>query len=98
MATEAFQCQYPEKFGARVMVHLTNGDVLQASVSDAWGDPENALSESDLIAKARTLLSAAGMQGADVEALISASMGLWQTPDLSAWSQMWPQHPEHSLL
>lgn len=47
--------RFPRHYGASVRVHLAGGRVLEAARTDAWGDPEEAMAEADIDAKALAL-------------------------------------------
>lgn len=55
-ASDAYDTVYPARFGAAVHV----GEDMIA-VPDALGDPENPVTDSQLVAKARTLMEAGGV-------------------------------------
>lgn len=76
VATEAFTTPYPRHFGSAVMITLTTGETLSRSVSDAWGDSENPISDDALFAKARALMAAAGLAADRADALVDAALGL----------------------
>ncbi|MEX1249824.1 MAG: MmgE/PrpD family protein [Hyphomonas sp.] len=67
----AFTRAYPGRFGARV-----SGGGAAVEVADAWGDPENPITDDEVKAKTRALLAAADWSAADAEALIGAASGL----------------------
>ncbi|MBK5502676.1 MmgE/PrpD family protein [Peribacillus sp. TH14] len=48
---------YPEKWGAVVEIELTNGKILSKQTNYPKGDPENAVTSQDLIAKFEQLTS-----------------------------------------
>jgi 2-methylcitrate dehydratase PrpD len=75
-ATEAFTTPYPRHFGSAVTITLTTGETLSRSVSDAWGDSENPISDDALFAKARALMAAAGLAADRADALVDAALGL----------------------
>ena len=75
-AAEPFAGRYPGRFGAGVEITLADGDRVAAHVDDALGDPENPLAETALIAKARTLMTFAGVSPGAAARLIKATLGL----------------------
>jgi 2-methylcitrate dehydratase PrpD len=75
--SDAYQQAYPEHFGAAIEVTLEDGRQLSASVTDAWGDPENPLSDSQIADKARQLMKAAGIL--NTEALINETLALGES-------------------
>ncbi|KIL45148.1 MmgE/PrpD family protein [Jeotgalibacillus soli] len=46
---------YPEKWGAGIEVHYTNGDIVELKTDFPKGDPENPVSAKDLLEKYRNL-------------------------------------------
>ena len=63
---------YPARFGAEVELSLLNGQAHCVRMSDALGDPENPMSERQILQKAETLLAEAGLSAATAEALVTA--------------------------
>jgi len=53
--------EYPQHYGARIEATLTTGAIVQAAVTDAWGDPALPLNIQDLDAKFSTLLLKVGV-------------------------------------
>ncbi len=77
-----FTRAYPGRFGARVSRGST-----AVTAPDAWGDPENPITDEEVQDKTRALLSAARWTRSDAEALIAAASaltGLGQPDDLLA--------------
>ena len=60
-AAEPFVSRYPGRFGAAVKVTLADGGTVEATVDDAWGDPENPMTDAALLDKARMLMGYAGV-------------------------------------
>lgn len=58
-----FTEKYPAHFGSHVSVQLASG-VLEASVQDAWGDPEVPMSQEAIKAKAWRMMQAGGLTDA----------------------------------
>lgn len=56
-----FNDAYPRHYGSGVRLTLSDGEVLDARVDDALGDPENPLQPSAIRDKATTLMRAAGV-------------------------------------
>jgi 2-methylcitrate dehydratase PrpD len=77
-ADVAFSARYPAHFGARVTVLDASGATLAAETPDAWGDTENPMSRSDVIAKFRMLASAADIPEATASAIETATLALSQ--------------------
>ncbi len=67
---------YPEAWGAAVSVRTADGHLLHARRVHCKGDPENPVSEADLIAKAHDLLASGGLGRAAADRLIDAVLGL----------------------
>lgn len=57
--TQPWASQYPQHFGAEVTLKLVDGSTLRDQVCDALGDLERPLSDTMIIAKARSLMAAA---------------------------------------
>lgn len=60
---EPYASDYPKSWGGSVVVKLKSGRTLSATRTHAKGDPEAALSEEDLIAKAEMLFAHAAEDG-----------------------------------
>ncbi|MEP0203336.1 MAG: MmgE/PrpD family protein [Halioglobus sp.] len=75
-ATEPWVSAYPDAWGSRVFVTLTDGDQLTAQRSFAKGDPELPLTDSEMITKAEMLLAYAGLEENEVEQLIAQVMAM----------------------
>lgn len=73
---QPYEERYPARFGARLSVTLADGRLLVREQADALGDPENPLPGVRAVAKARTLMQAAGMDEDAVERLIADCLGL----------------------
>lgn len=73
---EAFTHAYPAHFGAEVTVTLPDESKRSARVADAWGDPENPLSQEDVVAKFHRLADWAGIPLDLAEALRDAALDL----------------------
>jgi len=58
---------YPARFGAIVSI-----GTRRVRVKDAWGDPENPMTDEDVYAKSRTLLEASGWAAADAADFLEA--------------------------
>jgi 2-methylcitrate dehydratase PrpD len=83
-AAEPYASAYPARFGAEVCVRLSDGSEHMATAPDAWGDPENPVSEADVIAKARDLIEWGGRS--DAHRVIEAALGLAQGGSLAAFA------------
>ncbi len=77
---ERFSTVYPAHFGAALTVETVDGKRIRHEVSDAWGDPENPMSESAVRNKARMLIEASGysaLRAADIaDATLQLADGL----------------------
>ncbi|MDR3498626.1 MAG: MmgE/PrpD family protein [Parvibaculum sp.] len=83
-AEEPYRSAYPKSWGARVRVTLNDGTVLEATRTNAKGDPEAALSHDEMVAKARMLLAHGKVREPD--RIIDGVLGLaadGTLPDLS---------------
>ena len=67
---------YPQAWGVEISVESADGRRFSASRTDAKGDPENPLSEPELIAKSRTMLIESGLTKGRTEALIESILAL----------------------
>ncbi|WP_339670679.1 MmgE/PrpD family protein [Dasania marina] len=67
---------YPDSWGSAVSVTCTNGDRLVATRTAAKGDPELALSNDEMIAKAKMLLDHGGYSQQQAEKIIEGVLGL----------------------
>lgn len=74
---------FPRHYGARVRVTAADGTVTQASCPAAWGDPENPMSEADIIGKFRANAAHGRVAAADADRILQAVLGLPDAPDLS---------------
>ena len=83
-ADPIFSARFPECYGARVTLHFADGSRLQQQVDETRGDPSHPLSETELLAKAGTLMDAAGLS--------AATAANWQQAclDLSEGSELAP--------
>jgi 2-methylcitrate dehydratase PrpD len=83
-----FTRAYPLHFGAAVSVTLADGTVLREDVPDALGDPENPLTEDEILAKATMLMQSAGVASpADV---IAAALALAEDAPVARLNDMLP--------
>jgi 2-methylcitrate dehydratase PrpD len=71
---DPFESAYPDAWGARVAVRLTDGSKVEAARTQCRGDPEAALDTAEMIAKARALMQFGGLN--DPDALIDAVLGM----------------------
>lgn len=92
-ASDTYTGAYPEHYGSAVSVTLRDGSTRRASVTDALGDPENPLSESQVVAKAQALMVAGGVSERIIDQIIAACLALPQSrsvKDLTAGLQRIP--------
>lgn len=76
---------YPDHYGARVTLRLADGSERSHAVADALGDPERAMPESAVLAKARTLMDYGGVAPARRDAALAAAEALMEaTPQVLA--------------
>jgi 2-methylcitrate dehydratase PrpD len=75
-AREPWDSAYPQSWGARVVVTSVDGTFLDAQRSGARGDPELALSDGEMVAKAHMLLAYAGYERARAQWIIDGILGL----------------------
>ncbi|OYQ31620.1 hypothetical protein CHU95_21010 [Niveispirillum lacus] len=73
---QPYEERYPGRFGARLCLTLADGTLLVREQADALGDPENPLPRDRTVAKARTLMQAAGMDQGVVDQLIGDCLSL----------------------
>ncbi|WP_160153436.1 MmgE/PrpD family protein [Microbulbifer sp. ALW1] len=76
---------YPQQFGARVSAHFSDGSNRSVEIADAWGDPENPLEREDIVDKCRTLMTAAGVSDAAMDAVCHSTLQLIRQPSLTHW-------------
>jgi 2-methylcitrate dehydratase PrpD len=76
-AGEPYKSAYPDKYwGAAVSVTTTSGDPLSEQREACKGDPEAALSDTEMFSKAATLFDHGGMEPIQSKALIETVMEL----------------------
>ena len=80
-----FDQAFPAHYGAGVVLRTRDGTVRQARINDAWGDPENPLQSSDLVAKSVDLLTQAGIEPNDVQTMIRQTLALGDGASLADW-------------
>ncbi|MFO7770216.1 MAG: MmgE/PrpD family protein [Roseovarius gahaiensis] len=81
IADEDLTALYPEKFPARVSVHMQGGETYTAGLDYPKGDPRNPLSDAELLEKFRRNVAYA-MPRQQIETLIQAIMTLPKAQDL----------------
>jgi 2-methylcitrate dehydratase PrpD len=72
----AIDAAYPKAWGAEIVVETRDGGRFQAARREAKGDPENPVTPSEMIVKARSLLMEGGMGADAIEALVDTIFGL----------------------
>lgn len=75
---------FPQAYGARVCVTLRDGRTRSAECPAAWGDPENPMSQADLIAKFRANAAHGDVDPRRASAIIEAVLKLPDAKDLTA--------------
>jgi 2-methylcitrate dehydratase PrpD len=83
---QSLQNAYPQQFASRAIATFTDGTTKTALVKHAWGDPDNAMSTDDIIAKAKTLFAAADFSEEKANQIIKAALQLLDGGTLSAIS------------
>lgn len=73
---------FPQGYGARVRIVTAEGDVRSETCPAAWGDPENPMSEADIIAKFRANAAHGDLAPHHADRLVQAVMDLPDAPDL----------------
>jgi 2-methylcitrate dehydratase PrpD len=89
---------FPQHYSARVSVRLKSGAVFTQHQADAWGDPELPLTGGDVIAKAHTLLTAAGVEAAAITPFVNGTVQLAATASVRLWTQTWPQQKSAATM
>ena len=74
--SEPLASAYPARYGAEIVVTLTDGSTRRVVVPDAKGDPENPMTAAEVEGKARTLMSAAKVAPERIDAVVSRTMAL----------------------
>jgi 2-methylcitrate dehydratase PrpD len=75
-AAEPYASNYPEAWGSAVTALLRDGTERRARKTHAKGDPEAPLDRDEMIAKARSLLTFAGLGDGEVKTMIDAVLAL----------------------
>ena len=75
-AADQFSDPYPARFGAAVTVEMEDGRRIVRAVPDAWGDPENPMSEAAIRDKALMLIEASGASTAQAAGIAQAALDL----------------------
>ena len=85
-AHKQWNLAYPAHYGAKLSVWLSNGQCIEASLSDATGDPEIPLSTSEIIKKNRRVMRAANYGNQSASQLMNACADL---PQASSMVALW---------
>ena len=85
-ADKQWDLAYPSHYGAKLKVWLRNGQCIEASLTDAPGDPENPLSTSEIVKKNQGVMRAANYAPRSVTQLIHACAKL---PEASSMADLW---------
>jgi 2-methylcitrate dehydratase PrpD len=89
-AGEPYTSAYPRHYGAELTLALDDGTERRFDCPDALGDPENPISPEQVQAKARALMSAAGVAPARIAAIVERTLALPRAVDLSALAAVLP--------
>jgi len=75
-AEDRFSDPYPARFGAAVTIETASGRRIAREVPDAWGDPENPMSEGAVRDKAVMLMAASGYSASHAAEIADAALQL----------------------
>jgi len=79
------QARYPQRFSARLVVHLQGGTTQVFEEDSAWGDPEHPMPPASLQDKARRMFASAGLPSDPAQALVTACLALPGQASLAHW-------------
>ncbi len=68
--------RYPAQFGAEIIIQFKNATRASWEQVDALGDPENPVTDDQIISKALMLMAAGGVKGKAANALVDAILDL----------------------
>ena len=85
-AHKQWNAAYPAHYGAKLSVWLRNGQCLEASLSDAPGDPENPLSSTEILKKNRAVMRSANCASESITQLMKACAEL---PQAASMASLW---------
>lgn len=88
VSADQFDQRFPHHFGAEICLTTQNGEVMQATVEDAWGDPEWPLSDADLGRKADDLFESAGLEASLAKRIIEQTLALPDQAQASAFEHI----------
>ena len=83
----AINAAFPAQYGARLVLTMADGAVHERSCPAAWGDPENPMSDIDLVAKFKRNADYGGVTATGTDALAKAVLDLPHASDLSGLHQ-----------
>jgi 2-methylcitrate dehydratase PrpD len=80
---EPYATAYPAAWGAGISVELENGTTIESTKEECKGDPEAALSDEEMVSKARDLMRFGGVNDSDrvIDGILNLSSG-GSLPDL----------------
>jgi len=73
---DEYESNFPVKWGSAVTVVTRCGERVSAQRQAAKGDPESALSDDEMISKAKMLLAHADLSNETAQQIIDAILGL----------------------
>lgn len=73
---ETYTAAYPAHFGATVGIEYSDGTTTLHAIPDAFGDPENPMSDAAIRDKARMLLTSAGYASTAADTVIATALAL----------------------
>lgn len=79
----ACDAAFPRDYGASVSVTGAQGAVQVADCPQAWGDPENPMSEAEIVTKFRANIRHGSVPEAAASPLVDALLDLPDAPDLT---------------
>lgn len=85
-AHKHWNAAYPAHYGAKLSVWLRNGQCLEASLSDAPGDPENPLSSTEILKKNRAVMRSANCASESITQLMKTCAEL---PQAASMASLW---------
>ncbi len=77
--SDDYESNYPTRWGSAVTVETCCGEQISAQRQAAKGDPELALSDGEMVIKAKMLLAHAGLSGDTAQQVIDGVLGLSKT-------------------
>jgi len=89
-AAPAYSDAFPQHYGAEIEVWARDGVHEKAVVADALGDPGNPVGDDTVIAKARELMTVAGLPTAKVEAIVQKTLALGRGSTIDEVTELLP--------